>query len=57
LSANNIDNARFETKGLGVNDPIASNETAEGRSKNRRVEFAIIANEEMIKEAEKEAKQ
>jgi outer membrane protein OmpA-like peptidoglycan-associated protein len=57
LSANTIDNTRFETKGMGINDPIASNETAEGRSKNRRVEFAIVANEEMIKEAKKEAKQ
>jgi outer membrane protein OmpA-like peptidoglycan-associated protein len=57
LSANTIDNKRFETKGMGVNDPIASNETAEGRSKNRRVEFAIVANEEMIIEAKKEAKQ
>lgn len=57
LSANGIDNARFTTKGMGVNDPIASNETAKGRSKNRRVEFAIVANEEMIKNAQKEAKQ
>ena len=57
LSTNTIANTRFETKGMGINDPIASNETAEGRSKNRRVEFAIVANEEMIKEAKKEAKQ
>ncbi|APZ46891.1 hypothetical protein BW723_11620 [Polaribacter reichenbachii] len=57
LAANGVDNARFETKGLGINDPIATNETAEGRSKNRRVEFAIVANEEMIKEAQQEAKQ
>lgn len=48
---------RFETKGLGVNDPISTNETAEGRSKNRRVEFAIVANEQMIQEAKKEAGQ
>lgn len=57
LAAKGVDNSRFKTKGLGVNDPIATNETAEGRSKNRRVEFAIVANEEMIKEAQKEAKQ
>jgi outer membrane protein OmpA-like peptidoglycan-associated protein len=57
LAANGVQKARFETKGKGINDPIATNETAEGRSKNRRVEFAIVANEEMIKEAQKETKQ
>ncbi|WP_158841683.1 OmpA family protein [Polaribacter sp. L3A8] len=55
LTTKGLGNARIETKGLGVNDPIATNETAEGRSKNRRVEFAIVANEQMIKEAKKEA--
>ncbi len=48
--------ARFKTKGMGPNDPIASNETVEGRSKNRRVEFTITANEKMIQEAEQEVK-
>lgn len=57
LGAKGIDSTRIETKGLGVNDPIASNETAEGRSQNRRVEFAIVANDEMVKQAEKEAGQ
>lgn len=57
LTGKGIDGARIETKGLGINDPIASNETVEGRSKNRRVEFAIVANEEMIKEAKKEVGQ
>ncbi|WP_405606157.1 OmpA family protein [Polaribacter sp. Asnod1-A03] len=46
---------RFVTEGMGIENPIASNETVEGRSKNRRVEFAIIANEKMINEAKKEA--
>ncbi|WP_299053208.1 OmpA family protein [uncultured Polaribacter sp.] len=54
LTDKGIDGNRIKTKGLGINDPIASNETIEGRSKNRRVEFAIIANEEMVKEAKKE---
>ena len=57
LSSKGIDAARIETKGLGINDPIASNETVEGRSKNRRVEFAIVANEEMVNEAKKEGGQ
>ncbi|MDE0535784.1 OmpA family protein [Tenacibaculum sp. L6] len=57
LASKGLNNSRFETKGLGVNDPIATNETAEGRSKNRRVEFAIVANEQMIQEAKKEAGQ
>lgn len=45
---------RFKTVGMGVNDPIASNETVEGRSQNRRVEFTITANQKMIEDAQKE---
>ncbi len=43
---------RFTTTGMGIADPIESNDTDAGRSKNRRVEFAITANDKMIKEAE-----
>jgi len=46
---------RFKTSGLGIADPIATNDTAEGKSLNRRVEFAITANEKMVQEAKKEA--
>src|SRR5690606_15621561 len=56
LVGKGLASARFKTKGMGPNDPIASNETVEGRSKNRRVEFTITANEKMIQDAEKEAK-
>ena len=47
--------SRFVTTGLGIADPIASNDTPEGRSQNRRVEFAITANEKMVQDAQKEA--
>jgi len=57
LSSKGIKSARFTTTGMGVADPIASNETVEGRSQNRRVEFAITANEKMVQDAQKEAKQ
>jgi outer membrane protein OmpA-like peptidoglycan-associated protein len=47
--------ARFTTSGLGIADPIATNDTPEGRSQNRRVEFAITANDKMVQDAQKEA--
>lgn len=34
-----IDSARLTSNGKGVTSPIASNDTAEGRAENRRVEF------------------
>ena len=57
LISKGLASARFKTTGLGIADPIATNDTAEGRSQNRRVEFAIIANEKMVEEAKKEAGQ
>ncbi|HEU4789441.1 MAG TPA: OmpA family protein [Flavobacterium sp.] len=45
--------SRFKTSGHGIADPIASNDTKEGQSQNRRVEFAITANEKMIEDAKK----
>lgn len=56
LISNGLAGKRLKTQGLGMEDPISSNETAEGRSQNRRVEFAITANEKMAKEAKTEAK-
>jgi outer membrane protein OmpA-like peptidoglycan-associated protein/tetratricopeptide (TPR) repeat protein len=43
LIANGIDVSRLSYKGYGETQPIASNDTDEGRAKNRRTEFKIIA--------------
>jgi outer membrane protein OmpA-like peptidoglycan-associated protein len=45
--------SRFKTTGFGIADPIATNDTKEGQSQNRRVEFAITANQKMIEDAKK----
>jgi len=54
LAGKGISNSRFTTTGMGVADPIATNDTPEGRSLNRRVEFAITANEKMVQDAQKQ---
>jgi outer membrane protein OmpA-like peptidoglycan-associated protein len=56
LTGKGVSSSRFQVTGLGIADPIASNETVEGRSQNRRVEFAITANDKMIKDSEAESK-
>jgi outer membrane protein OmpA-like peptidoglycan-associated protein len=43
---------RISTRGMGEHDPIASNETAEGRQLNRRVEVVIYADESWRQEAQ-----
>lgn len=50
-----IANNRIRTKGFGENMPKYDNNTADGRTQNRRVEFLISANEKMKSQAEKEA--
>lgn len=48
--------SRMKTVGYGETQPVASNDTAEGKQANRRVEIAIMANEKM-KKAAKEGKE
>ena len=54
LNGKGIISSRFTTIGMGIADPIATNDTPAGRSQNRRVEFAITANEKMVEDAQKE---
>lgn len=55
LVSNGINQHRFSIKGFGETLPKYENDTADGRTQNRRVEFMITANEKMKAEAEKEA--
>jgi outer membrane protein OmpA-like peptidoglycan-associated protein len=55
LAANGISNSRIETNWYGEEQPKYDNSTEEGRSKNRRVEVAIVANQELKEEAKQKA--
>ena len=55
LIAKGLVASRFNTTGFGIAEPIATNDTPEGRGQNRRVEFAITANDKMKEDAKKEA--
>ena len=52
LASRNIASNRLDTKGFGESQPKYSNDTESGLAQNRRVEFAITANEKMKQEAE-----
>ncbi len=47
-----VDPARFTTMGYGEAQPVAANDTADGKQQNRRVELAIMANDKLKKAAE-----
>ncbi|MGI9550089.1 MAG: OmpA family protein [Aurantibacter sp.] len=51
LAKNGVMVGRLTTKWYGENQPKADNETKEGKAANRRVELAIVANEELKEEA------
>jgi outer membrane protein OmpA-like peptidoglycan-associated protein len=52
LSVQNVNAERFTIYGYGKTDPIASNDSSDGRAQNRRVEVAIWANEKLKKVAQ-----
>ncbi len=47
-----VDKNRLQSKGFGSEQPIASNDTEEGREKNRRVEFNIVEQDVTKKKVE-----
>ena len=51
LVSQGVSAGRMFTMGVGEKEPVASNDTDAGRAENRRVEFAITANQEMINDA------
>jgi outer membrane protein OmpA-like peptidoglycan-associated protein len=55
LAGMQVDPTRFTIMGYGESQPIASNETVEGRQANRRVDLAIMANDKLKKVAESRA--
>ena len=57
LTQNGVPYAQLKNvQGYGASNPVASNETAEGRQQNRRVEVYLYASEQMIKAAEAQSK-
>jgi outer membrane protein OmpA-like peptidoglycan-associated protein len=56
LGESQVDARRSLVKGYGASQPIASNDTAEGRQQNRRVDIAIMANDKLKKAAQDSTK-
>jgi outer membrane protein OmpA-like peptidoglycan-associated protein len=57
LAAQGVSAPRMTVTWHGESQPVADNSTAEGRQANRRVEVAIVANEELREAAMEEAGQ
>lgn len=55
LATHGVSSSRFSIVGYGESQPVASNDTVEGKAANRRVELAIMANEKLKKAAEEKA--
>ena len=52
LATDKVNPVRFTIMGYGEVQPVATNDTSDGRQQNRRVEIAIMANEKLKKAAE-----
>ncbi|MCF1191727.1 OmpA family protein [Mangrovimonas sp. AS39] len=50
-----LSSSRFTTNWFGETQPMYDNGTSEGRSKNRRVNLAILPNEKMVEDAKNES--
>ncbi len=55
LAQSGVGSARVTVMWYGETQPVADNTTAEGKQANRRVEVAVMANEELRKAAEQQA--
>ncbi|WP_321370627.1 OmpA family protein [uncultured Draconibacterium sp.] len=55
LTSNGILASRLSSTGMGELQPRVSNDTKEGKAQNRRVEFTITANEDMVNAAKEQA--
>jgi outer membrane protein OmpA-like peptidoglycan-associated protein len=53
LKANNVSRSRMTILGYGEKNPVSDNTAETGREQNRRVEFAIVANDKLKKQAAK----
>jgi outer membrane protein OmpA-like peptidoglycan-associated protein len=42
LVMSGVDESALTVKGSGEKDPVASNETEEGRFRNRRIQFTVV---------------
>jgi outer membrane protein OmpA-like peptidoglycan-associated protein len=56
LAEQNVSSRRFSVMGYGETQPIATNDTADGRQMNRRVDIAVMANDKLKKAAQENSK-